>query len=150
MIKGVRSMCANIELFDEYTGKMLAELYQKFPMPVYLDIRDVSGFLEVNEYGTVLDGNGNPSKEADIALATLEWLIESGYIKTRDTRSNYGFGRCVLTAKGLEVLKASPDSLKEKKYLGDMLVTAVKSGTTDSVKEMTKLIISKGIQLAMG
>lgn len=150
MIEGVRSMCTNIELFDEYTGKMLAELYQRFPVPVQLNVRKVSGHNKIDEYGQVLNESGDPSKEADIALATLEWLIESGYIKTRDVRDNYGFGRCVLTAKGLQVLKDSPDSLKEKKYLGDMLITAVKSGTTDSVKEITKLIISQGIKLAMG
>lgn len=140
-------MCTNIELFDEYTGRMLAELYQSFPMPVQLDIRKVSGHINIDEFGMVLDEHGDPSKEADIALATLEWLIESGYLKTRDARSNYGYGRCVLTAKGLEILKASPESLKEKKYLGDMLVTAVTSGTTDAIKEMAKMIISQGIKL---
>jgi len=151
MTKGIASMCANIELFDEYTGKILAELYQNFPMPIHLDNREVSGHRDINEYGEVLDETGEASKNADIALYTVEWLIEAGYVHSKHGRtSQYTFATCVLSAKGLKVLKATPDSIKQKKYLGDMLVTAVKKGTADSVKEIAKLIISQGIKLAMG
>jgi len=136
----------NIELFDEYAAKTLAQLYQTFPVPTNLDARNLCGHHDIDEYGHFLDEQGNPSKAFDIAKATLDWLVESGYIRVQHT-SQVGYQYAVLTAAGLEVLKASPESLKVKETLGDKLVRFTKEGSISLAKEVAKTAISTGVAL---
>ncbi len=84
----------NIELFDEYTARVLAMLYENFPVRIGLDATKISGVKGFDDVGAPLDESGNPSIAFEICYATIEWLIDAGYIKVKN-KSEHGYGRCV-------------------------------------------------------
>lgn len=134
----------NIVLFDEYVARILATLYESFPVRIRLDARQISGMLEEDEFGVPIDERGKPSKAFDICMATIEWLIDTGYINSKD-KDQYGYSWCVLTARGLEILKAVPESVKVQSSVGDKLVQLIKGGSIELAREAAKTAISAGI-----
>lgn len=73
-------------------------------MKTDLDVRELTGHREQDEDGNILAPNGKESNGAEIAYATIEWL---GYIRAKEPHYPIGFRRCVLTAEGLKILKAT-------------------------------------------
>jgi hypothetical protein len=134
----------NIELFDEFVARILAGLYEHFPVKSGIDARVLSGHMETDQFGGILDERGEPSRKFEIALATIDWLVDTGYIRTGERR-DWGYPQAVLTASGLEVLKASPESLKAREAIGDRIVRLVKDGSLGLAKEAAKAAISTGI-----
>ncbi|HGX8811798.1 TPA: hypothetical protein ACJINV_005080, partial [Escherichia coli] len=84
----------NIERFNEIVGEIFGRLYESFP--VKIDIKAVD-IVRQNELTFFLD--------------TVDWLKNSGYLI--GARSSGGIHNAVLTAKGLEVLNATPGSLEK-------------------------------------
>ncbi len=113
---------SNIEMFDEITGKIFATLYQSFPMPKYLGVAD---FVEIPMEYSERQGMDVPTSEAEFFTATAQWLINAGYITGEPYPSMY-VSDAILTAKGLEVLKAIPDSVSAKASIGELLATTAK------------------------
>lgn len=139
-------MSQNMELFDEYAAKILAELYETFPVKKTLHAGEFCGHKDINDFGQPVDENGNPSKAFDIAFSTIEWLIETGYIRS-DDRWQYGARHAVLTPMGLAVLKASPESLAVKETTGDKLVRLLRAGSADAAKDIVRSAIAGGVSL---
>lgn len=74
----------------------------------------------------------------------MKWLVDAGYI--HGTSLEYeGINDAVLTAKGLEVLKATPDSLQGS--LGERLVEAVKADSREVGRTVLGQIIGLGVGL---
>ncbi len=139
----------NIDLFYQYVAVILSQLYEGFPVKCDLDTRQLTGHTQTNEYGAICGPDGRPSKEVEGAYATIEWLAETGYIRTESSRHLFGFSGCVLsvlTSLGLHLLKATPESVKVKESIGDKLVRLVKGGSIDLVKDAAKAIIALGAQ----
>lgn len=139
----------NIEMFDEYVSKILGQLYRSFPIPGFLDGLKLSGDEELDDFGMVLGANGQQSKGFEVCVATIVWLREEGLISTKDG-NGYGYSECVLTAKGLAVLKSTPESLKSKASLGDALVAALRTGSRGAAAEMGKVAVDIGAGLLPG
>lgn len=137
---------SNIELFDEYTARILAELYEAFPRKTFLDARSICGHQNIDEFGQVLDPEGKPSAHFEVAFATIDWLAETGYIRATDIRQ-FGARDAVLTAQGLLVLKASPESLTPTEAIGDKITRLVKAGSMGLAKEAAKAAISTGVTM---
>jgi hypothetical protein len=142
------SVCTNIELFDEYTAKILGELYQAFPIKKSLEATAITGHTTLDDFGMPLNAQGKPSKHFDVCMATIAWLAEAGYMH-RGSQQNYGFDECVLTAKGLEVLKSVPESLQASEGIGDKLVSALRQGAIDTAKDAAGMAIRAGIKMMM-
>jgi len=136
-------MMTNIELFDEYTARILALLYSSFPIRISLDAVDMSGAV-IDDFGAPADASGKRSKSFEVCFATIEWLMDAGYIDTQGD-NGYAFAGCVLTARGLEVLKSVPESIQRKETIGERIVALIRSGSTDVAKEAAKAAISAGI-----
>ena len=134
----------NIALFDEYVATIFGMLYSSFPVRSRLDAVELSGVPEIDEFGVPIDARGKPSKKFDVCMATIEWLIDTGYISAKD-RDQYGFSQCVLTARGLEILKAVPESVQTKETIGEKLVYLLRSGSIDLAKESAREALSIGI-----
>jgi len=134
---------SNIELFDEYTARILAMLYEAFPIRIALDAVEMSG-AEIDDFGVPLGALGKRSKSFEVCFATTQWLIDAGYIDHQGD-NGYCFGGCVLTARGLEVLKSVPDSIQRKESIGEKIVCLIRSGSVDVAKEAAKAAISAGI-----
>lgn len=132
---------SNIERFDEIVGEAFALLYESFPVP-----RPLLPAAFVGE-GNVIDPGGftgaELTKEAEFCMATLHWLVDTGYITARDV-TPHGLGRTVLTAKGLETLKAVPDSLQGP--LGARLVEAAKTEGRELIRSLAGQALSMGLQ----
>jgi len=140
-------MCTNIELFDEYAARVLSQLYEQFPVKTGIDVRKLTGHVDTNEYGAILSPDGQRSRQAEIAYATIEWLVETGYIRCKKAAPPYGYSQCVLTAKGLEILKATPASVQSGKTIGDRLVQFVREGALDLAGDAVKAALAAGIKM---
>ncbi|MDD3770490.1 MAG: hypothetical protein PHV10_07785 [Sulfuricurvum sp.] len=129
----------NIELFDLYVGKIFVELYEHFPIRTTLSPCDMTG-MEVDE--EALD---HP-KQCYIFHDTMVWLQESGYVKYAKG-DIYAFHDVVLTARGLELLKAVPDSVQSKSGIGDKLSFIAKKGGDEALKNMVNTLLSMGVRM---
>lgn len=135
---------SNIERFDDITAQTLARLYEQFPVPCA---------LMVCQYGVDLgDDNWDDPQalaEAGFVIAALQWLGESGYIRFSEARPPLGVLDAVLTARGLEVLKAMPESLSGM-TLGERLVGGLKSGGKEVAMEALRQALAYGSRLLTG
>ncbi len=131
----------NIDLFDEYTARIFALLYERFPVKQSLDVRELCGHSAVNDFGIIVDERGRPSRAFDIAMATVEWLGDNGYVRL-DRNFGHGWTNVVLTAQGLEALSAVPESLASKESFGDRLVRFVREGAFGLAKEAAKAALA--------
>ena len=134
----------NIDLFNEYAARILGQLYEKFPVKDDLDVRSITGHTDVNEWGAICAPDGRESKEAQVAYATIEWLADTGYIRADDRRYPFGFARCVLTAEGLRLLEATPESVQITETAGDKLVRLVKEEAIGLARDTVRAILSLG------
>lgn len=146
----------NIERFDEITGMVFAHLYQSFPIPtdlgaefIGLNISPVTTIPEKGApYGGVYDLSAEERKNFDIFIHSLHWLSKAGYIDVSDSGSTTFYG-VTLTAKGLEILKATPSSLDNAPSIGQQLITAAKGGLVDQLKSLTASALKRGVALAV-
>lgn len=129
---------SNIDLFDQLTGLIFSKLYQHFPLSLTIDSTD---FIDMFDEEQIRPG--------EFFAETVEWLVESGYVVTRkDSDHPYTFEKCTLTAKALEVLKATPKSVGGES-LGGRIAAAAQEGATSKLKELAGEVLSKGYGLAM-
>lgn len=129
----------NIELFDLYAGKILAELYVSFPLKIDIDVCDM---LEMK----ISEHDMSVPKECMIFNDTLEWLKESGFVYYEECYT-YAFRRVVLSAKGLEVLKATPASIKRKDGIGEQLRDVVATGKKEAIRRTVDTILASASHL---
>ncbi|PNO56234.1 hypothetical protein MC64_012490 [Aeromonas caviae] len=134
----------NIEQFDLMVGKTFAYLYNRFPMPVYLSVGTLIGEDKVYVEDEFTGAELTP--EAEFAYATYAWLLNAGYINGKEY-FNEGIGDAVLSAKGLETLKAVPDSLQGS--LGERLQEAASHHGADLVKSLASEALSFGVRLLL-
>ncbi|MNI02298.1 hypothetical protein D3C73_551640 [compost metagenome] len=134
---------SNIELFDEFTGKIFARLYENFPIPINLNSKDF--FPPTIWEGGDASADGR-SQQVKFFYATTEWLAAAGYTSSPDKRNSYARD-VVLTAKGLEVLKGTPSSLNAGPSIGEQLVEAAKEEGKDTLKSLVKEALSLGVKL---
>ena len=128
---------ANIELFDLYVGKILATLYESFPVRTHLDICEGAG-ADIDE-----DTLQVPL-QCQIYKDTVIWLKDSGYIIYANEHT-YSFTGVVLTAKSLELLKRVPKSLKSS--YGEKLVALLKDGSEDALKQSVNTLLSASLDI---
>ena len=91
----------NIDLFDEYTTKILAKLYESFPNPIDLDVFELAGYY--TDDPTSLPPYHVLYKKRECVIATIEYLIRNNDMMT-DGQDDDTYQSCVLTAKGLTAL----------------------------------------------
>lgn len=141
-------MASNMERFDLLTGALFARLYESFPEPVTLEPRP---FLnQIAPEGQDHEAQRVQSFNAiEFFGYTINWLAQTGYLThASQTQAELSiFDGCVLTAKGLEVLKALPDSVTGK-TLGSQLQDAAKNGVLDSVKSLTGKALGLGASMS--
>jgi hypothetical protein len=143
---GVMDMTtSNIERFDEITGRLLGALYENFPVPRSLLIEHF--VTDGYSYCAAVDAD-SPNDKGSFFIACVDWLDKAGFINTNGRDPRRGFGDCVLTAKGLEILKAVPKSLDGSQSIGEQLVEATKSGMSDQVRDLTNNLLKRGYALA--
>lgn len=127
-------------MFDEITGKIFAKLYKSFPLPAYLSAEEfVAEAMRFNEKS----GMDLPTKDAEFFFATGKWLMSAGYL-TATPYPYTAFGDAVLTAKGLEILKAVPDSVSSKESIGEQLAGMAKEQGGEAAKGLVTEALALG------
>lgn len=142
---------SNIERFDEITGQLLSKLYENFPVPCRLLIQDfVADGYEMIERLAKME---IPNAKGDFFLASVDWLASAGYLQFHEKileSGNCRYQGAVLTAKGLETLKAIPESLQSGPTLGEKLIDASKGSAKEVVRGLVGEILSLGTRIASG
>lgn len=149
-------MASNFERFDTIVMLALAELYTRFPVRQDL----ASSTFIVTKDGEHIDGLSPEAegrlfvedlylkdpyfKRKEFAFESLRWLVDAGYLHGTPVAYD-GINDAVLTAKGLEVLKATPDSLQGS--LGERLVEAVKADSREVGRSVLGQILGLGAGL---
>jgi hypothetical protein len=104
-------MNKKMKLFNELSATILYSLFEKLFVAKYFSIEDFSAL--------------NTIENSDVFYDTFKYLSNEKYIKYQ--RQDYGsFVDVTLTSKGLSVLNAIPDSLKEKETFAQSLKNALK------------------------
>ena len=147
-------MTSNIERFDYIVVQALAELYGCFPVRTSLlanrfilsdDGQPIEALSPADEMSL---GEREPNHlyfvQKEFAFEALLWLVEAGYVRGEPKGGAYIID-AVLTAKGLEVLKATPDSLQES--LGERMQEAAKSGMGEAARVLIGQVVSLGVGL---
>lgn len=137
---------SNIERFDELTGRVLAALYAAFPMPVALvPEKFVGKAWGVDNFTGALVA----SEETEFFTATVTWLAEAGYLRYQEADSVKvsGYTGVVLTAKGLELLKAIPDSLGGS--FGERLREAAAAEGREGLRALVSQVLGTGVALLL-
>lgn len=137
--------CSNIARFDEYTGKIFAALYQRFPEPLLLQTHE---YVESpTEFSDFL-GCDTASKESEFFCHTVVWLEKAGYIETEEVDGRYLYVQgVVLTAKGLEVLNIQPDSLEQRVSLGSRITRATREEGVEMLRGLVREALSAGAKM---
>lgn len=134
---------SNIEQFDLIVGKTFAVLYQSFPLQKYIEVGHIldpkTAFTEDGNYGPVL------TEEGEFCRACFDWITEAGYVSGKVDYQSGSITGAVLTVKGLETLKAIPDSLQAS--IGDRLVDAAKTEGRELLRSLASQALGVGLQL---
>ncbi|PZP26452.1 hypothetical protein [Pseudomonas kuykendallii] len=133
----------NIDRFDRLTGAVFARLYEAFPVGVDLDVMDFSKVISPGEeYEEVACYAIN---QGEFFNSAVVWLRDAGFITFGDTTlDNSMVYQCRLTAKALQVLKSTPESIGGE-TLGGRLGEAVKQGTMGALKTVANEALSRGV-----
>lgn len=131
----------NIKAFNLITGKLFADLYQKFPAQTEVDFFSLALDLIPKE-----DFDSAWEKPA-FAEATVRWLDQAGYIWLKKAPTMNGKPTAVLSPKGLEALKAVPESIDGKLSLGERIINFSKTKASESLNQAVGLAITAGFQL---
>lgn len=78
--------------------------------------------------------------------ATVRWLADAEYIWLDSPARLDGKYTARLSPKGMEILRAIPDSLEEKIPLGEKIVEFSKRTVTTSLIDLVKLALGFGVK----
>ncbi|HFF1377149.1 TPA: hypothetical protein ACGBFI_005454 [Escherichia coli] len=138
------SIASNLDVFNETVGKTFAFLYETFPRKVTIDICALTGVSELT-FEEDRSSRRQLVEALELRRDSIAWLVDAGYVSAKSSPPHY-FSDAVLTAKGLELLKLDPESLKQS--FGDKLVDAAKSGSMDAIKSTASSALTTGLSFA--
>lgn len=118
-----------MKLFNELSAIILYSVFEKFPVAIEFSIEDFPSF--------------NTVENSDVFYDTFKFLSNENYINFQHQVYG-GFIGVTLTSKGLCVLNAVPDSLKEKKSFSLSLKNALKNGSEEVLADTMKKLFAFG------
>ena len=133
---------SNIQQFDELTGCILGQRYEYFSLPFALPAAKFIGDDKVNLCNP--QGVLMPSSEEKLFVSTMRWLACSGYLTHDKPGNSPDFPNCVLTPKGLEVLRLVPECLPAP--LGARLADAARTQAAPMLSALVVQALSAGAQ----
>ena len=133
----------NIDKFNEFVGLLFADLYKSFPTPFNIN---ASTYLEeiISE-----DDEQGAFDYTQFVIHSCRWLNSSGYIQLDGSEYIGGSAdyHIVLTEKGLETMKLTPDSLESHESIGELLVDSAKNNAIESAGELAAKALSFGFNI---
>jgi hypothetical protein len=138
----------NIESFNIAVAEVFGKCYQAFPIRIDVSVIDVGEAIHEALGPGYEHDIYKRNSEYDIARASINWLIESGYLLHRND-THISFNAVTLSPKGLEVLNAKPKELQIKATLGEELSKGVKVIGKDAALSFVKTALSYGAKLVL-
>ncbi|MEF2116073.1 hypothetical protein V3423_03170 [Pseudomonas aeruginosa] len=143
-------MSNNIERFDRLAGKIFADLYESFPVPLVMDhVKYTSVILDDYVDQDSPDSAPDAIQAKQFYLWSRQWLAMSGFIHIIRATDEDDEDKAVLTNQALEALKIAPSALAGNSSLGDQLAHAAKEGVTDQVRSITGQILGAGLRFGL-
>lgn len=143
-------MSNNIDAFNVAVAEIFAECYREFPLRVRLSKLDIGEAIKLS-FGDDPENVFNlDEKEYRIAEEAMFWLLEAGYIWSREPKNRISLEGVTLSPKGLEVLNAVPVELTAKKTLGQYLSNGIKVIGKDAASTAVKTGLTYGFKLGIG
>mgnify|MGYP003600085909 CR=1 FL=1 len=136
----------NIERFDEVTAKILAALYETFPEPSYVDIRELGMSDEQptrNESGQVFYSDEWNDLNR-FAQNSAKWLAEEGYLSSRASGI---YPRYTLSAAGLKSMRHVDQPEIGSTTLGDQIKKASSEGARATTSKLVDQFLALGAPL---
>ena len=136
----------NIEAFNIAVAEIFGKCYQAFPMRVVISDIELGDTIRF-----ALDENANKDIdmrdiEYTIARESVNWLIQAGYLWHRG-ESNLTTSGVTLTPKGLEVLNAIPEGIKNQISIGQQLSEGVKNLGKEAAISIVKTGLNYGAKI---
>ena len=126
-----------IDLFNGITGKVFANLSEKFPAEEAINLNDLTrDFIDPDE----CDGSCDVP---EVTEATLKWLERAGYIWLNNQLGAQGTCTATLTPKSLKVLKETPDFLEPTKSIGEKIVEFSREQFGEGMNQLVKTAIAE-------
>lgn len=139
----------NIDMFNLTVSEILGQCYKNFPSETDFDYRKVAH--QVSQYYDKSDYQENCAMLEGTCRDTMSWLHQADYLWTRfpvrSERATMNATGIRLSPKGLEALSSMPDSLTQKKPVGDILQGGVKETGKMATLEAVKFILSEGVKI---
>ena len=133
----------NIDKFDILVGKILAKLYNEFPINSTLLSEEFGIKDNIAEFlGDEASQNIKENNELIFFESSIAWLIQNDIINAKN--SGYGaYYDAALSFKGLKLLKVVPSSVNnERKSIGESLSELVKAGANEGIKKLVNIMIA--------
>jgi len=124
-----------MKLFNEFSATILDSLFEKFPAAIEFSIVNFPAL--------------NTIENSNVFYDTIKFLSNENYIKFQHQVYG-GFIDVTLTSKGLSVLNAIPDSLKEKEAISQSLKNALKNGSEEVLADTMKKLFAFGTNFFVG
>lgn len=134
----------NISKFDILTGKILAKLYEQFPLKAVLSCDDFGIKNPIRDYlENITQDLKADTTELKFFNACVDWLIQNDFILARQNSSG-DYYDVILTHKGLKTLKFKPKSLNEysRQSIGEHLLNAVNIAKDESIKSVVNGLLN--------
>jgi hypothetical protein len=128
---------SNMDDFEKGVALVLAELYKTFPQKTAI-------------YTNKLESGASDETIKNYS-GTIGFLAREGFIRCGSMAgSGKAYANVVLTTKGLQILNAVPDTIKDKKTIGEKINDTLKSGSKDMLKNIVNQIISLAASTYLG
>ncbi len=137
----------NIELFNLICLRLLADLYEEFPVPAVVEPHALAASAVPKDSG--LDETFDA---AEIADETVNFLVQEGFISAQGS-TNVGFYGVRLTMKGLAILGAIPVQLvpgEPREPLFAKISRVLGKGVETVTSETVQAVVSEVFKFALG
>lgn len=130
---------SNIDTFNKCVAIIFIELYNEFPVRIDdMRFNDLAiRLFDENDEAVVHESN------LDVFFSTVRWLHQAGYIWLSNMNDLHAFD-VTLSPKGLELLKLVPDSLDDKKTVGQLLLDTAKHSGKSSLSSIIHIALTAG------
>jgi hypothetical protein len=127
----------NMDDFEKGVALVLAKLYKTFPQSTVI-------------YTNQLEAGASDETMKNYS-GTIEFLTREGFISCGSMAgSGRAYANVVLTTKGLQILNAVPDAIKDKMPIGEKIIDTLKSGGKETLKNIVNQIITLAASTYLG
>lgn len=139
----------NIDLFNLHVAEVLGTCYENFPVRIDFKYDDLA-YRVFKQYSSGTDEElfFNAVEYSELAVATLDWLTEAGYLWV--SKKVHGSVKGVtLTPKSLELLNATPESIESKTSIGTALANESKKLGRETVLSIVQTVLAEGAKFTL-